>query len=295
MALRRRILRVHLDFPSGQKMIWDETLDLRVRISKAALALQSSATFDVGLLSNQSRQDILSNFTAYAKRLRERGEANDPDNFVNVRVEAGHIVDGTGEPSPIFTGQIALSEIVSTSPNMMIRATAYTHQIDKSAWVQRAPNRMTFKAYAEWCAQQMGLRADVQTSIDDQIVDNPGATQYTISALLLDLQNYSRQTVAAFIDDGTLFVLDIGKVAAASSVVKVDQFVGSPPIWNEWGVEFACLFNNKIKLATPLEIVSKTNPAIRGTGHIAMKIDYDLTTRQDPFNMKVYTSPSAGS
>lgn len=294
MALRQRILQVHLDFAGGQKTVWDERLDLRVRVSKAALSIQSSATIDVGILSNQSRQDILSNFTAYAKRLRERGETNDLDNFVNVRIFAGHKNNGEGQPSPIFTGQIAVSDIASTSPNPIIRATAYTRQIDKSAWVERAPARMTFKQYAEWCAAQMGLRADVQTSIDDQMIDNPGATQFTIASLVIDLQNYSRQTIAAFIDDETLYVLDIGKVAKASSIVKVDKFIGGPPVWGEWGVEFSTLFDNRIRLATPLEIISKTNPSIRGGGHIVTKLDYDLTSRQDNFGMKVFTSPSAG-
>ena len=293
MALKKRLLRVTLKLPSGD-VTWDESLSLNVRITKAALSIQAKATVDVGGLSQQSRQALLTQFTAYAKRQRENGDTGDAENVVPIEISAGYQDGLLNTLAPIFHGQVTLCEPLSGPPNVVIRIAAFTQQIEKSKLLAVAPDRLTFKQYCEWAAKQMGLKADVQTSMDEVVVENPGRTVYNVAALLPDIQRYDRQNIAAFVDDDTLFVLDIGKVAQASELVMIDQFVGTP-IWTEWGVEFTTMFNPQLKLAHPIQLKSILNPSVNTAALIAMRLDYNLTSRQNAFTISVQSSPSAGA
>lgn len=292
MALKKRLLRVTLKLPSGD-VVWDESLMLAVKVTKAALAIQSKATIDVGGLSQNSREALLTQFTAWAKRQREQGDTGDLDNFVDVEISAGYLDNGVSTLAPIFVGQVVLCEPLSGPPNVVVRVTCYTKQINRAQFLLTAPERCTFKQYCEWAAQQMGLKAEVNTSIDETIVENPGRTIYSVAALLPDIQRYDRQNIAAFIDNDTMYVLDIGEVAKASTVVNVDQFVGTP-LWSEWGVDFTTMFNPLIRLAHGVQLNSKLNPAVNQAALVVMKIEYNLQSRNNPFTMACETAPSAG-
>lgn len=293
MALKKRLIRVKLTLPSGE-VTWDESLMLKVHVRKMALGIQSMATIDVGGLSQDSRQALLTQFSAYAKRQREAGDTGDMNNFVPVEITAGYL-DGANELlAPIFSGQIALCEPLSAPPNVVIRVTAYTQQITKGQNLATAPDQVTFKQYAEWCAQQMGLRAEIHTSIDNTIVNNPGRTSYKVDALLPDLQrNFDRYNIAAYVDDGTLYVMDIGDVAKASETTNIKEFVGMP-VWTEWGIEFKVMFNSNVKLGHAVTLESILNPTVNGIGFVVVMLEYDLASRDNQFTISVQASPSAG-
>lgn len=294
MALKKRLLRVTMTLPSGD-IVWDESLMLNVKVRKMALGIKSQATIEVGGLSQDSRQALLSQFTAYAKRQRENGDTGDIENFVPIKIEAGYKTGAMSNLSPIFSGQVVLCEPSSAPPNVVIKITAYTQQIQKGQNLEVAPDRLTFKQYAEWCAKQMGLRAEINTSMDDTIVENPGRTSYKVDALLPDLQrNFDRYGIAAYVDDDTLYVMDIGNVAKSSSETLLTQFVGIPT-WTEWGVDCSIMFDPKIKLGHAIMLQSILNPTFNSIGFVIVMLEYNLTSRNNPFTINIQASPSAGA
>lgn len=293
MAMKKRLLKVSISLPTGD-VVWDQSLMLNIKVRKMALGIKSQATIDIGGLSQDSRQALLTQFSAYAKRQREQGDTGDADNFVSIKVEAGYKEGDISNLAPIFTGQVVLCELASPPPNVVVRITAYTQQIQKGQNLEVAPDRVTFKQYAEWCAKQMGLKAEVHTHMDDTIVDNPGRTAYKVDALLPDLQrNYDRYGIAAYVDDDTLYVMDIGDVAKASQEILIKQFVGIP-MWTEWGVEFTVMFDPNIKLGHAVKLQSLLNPTVNNIGYVIVMLEYSLTSRNNPFTINVQASPSAG-
>lgn len=293
MPIPKRLVRISLQMKSGtgDVVTLDENLYLRVKVTKYMFAVQSQAIIDVGGLSQDLRQQLMSQFTAYAKRQRDRGEVN--DDYINVDIQAGYI-EATGQQrlTPIFHGQVVLCDITSGPPNMILRMTCYTNQIDKTKDLEIAPDQLTFKAYCMWAAEKMGLNADVSTSMDDTIIYNPGRTVYTVAALVADIQRYDRQNIAAWIDDKTLFVRDTNKVVSPGTVIQVRQFVGVPS-WTEWGIDFTTMFNAELRLARAVRLNSVLNPEVNRSDLIIGKIEYDLATRSDNFFMRVGCAPSA--
>ena len=89
MAMKKRLIRATLTLPTGD-VIWDQSLMLNIRVMKMALGIKSQATIDIGGLSQDSRQALLTQFSAYAKRQREQGDTGDADNFIPIKIEAGY-------------------------------------------------------------------------------------------------------------------------------------------------------------------------------------------------------------
>lgn len=232
--MKKRLLRVVLKLQSTTVEL-NEDLELNVRVRKATLSLQSKATVDVGGLSQSLRQGLLSQFTAYRKRLRDNAGIS-ADDYIDVVVSAGYqLADGTQTLTPIFHGQVTLVEPLGAPPDSTVRLTAYTNQVDRTTYVTNPPTSgITFKAFCQWSAQQMNLTLNMSTSIDDKIIYNPAAGTYIVAGLLPWIQSYDRQNIGAWIDDDTLYVRDIGKVISASGSYVYDTFVG-PPMWTEWG------------------------------------------------------------
>ncbi|WP_425476747.1 baseplate hub protein, partial [Xanthomonas pisi] len=108
---------------------------------------------------------------------------------------------------------------------------------------QAAPSNPTFKEFVEWSAKQMDIDTVIcDTSINNQRLVNPGRTTYVAAALLLEIQNYQRNSIAAYIDDDTLIVKDKDKILNPEQITVIEEFVGIP-MWNEWGADFTCMYN----------------------------------------------------
>lgn len=292
MALKKRLLRIQIKLPS-QTLVLDEELYLSVRVKKATLSLQSKATIDVGGLSQSLRKGLLSQFTAFRKRLKDTEGVN-ADDYLDVVILAGYEdASGVQTISPIFHGQVVLVEPMGLPPDITVRITAYTNQVDRTTYVtEQPPSAVTFKAFCTWCAGKMNLTPNISTSIDNTIIYNPAARTYIVAGLLPWIQAYDRQSIAAWIDDDTLYVRDIGSVVNKDSVIRYDTFVG-PPMWTEWGINFRTMFDSRLTLASAAKAISKTNPSIADYDLIVMQLEYDLSSRADPFCINVTTAPSA--
>lgn len=291
MALRQRILRVTLDMPSGP-VVLNQTLNLRVRIHKDALAIQSRATVEVSGLTTQLRESLLSQFTAWNKRKVEMGQI--AINSVDVKIEAGWRDTPDAIPSLVFQGQVALVDLVSGPPTITVRFTCFTSQIDKTAFTtSRAPAQTTYYGYVAWAAKEMGFGENFicDTSFNDKVIENPARSIFTRAGLLIDIQNIYRPAVAAFVDDGRLIVKDMNRIINPGETANVDSFVGIPS-WTEWGVEFTTLFDSNILLAHGARLTSKMNPSINGQ-YVIMSIEYDLNSRERGFYVKAMGSPPA--
>lgn len=290
MALKKRILQVTLKLPSGD-VVLDASLNLRVKIHKAALAIQNRATIDVIGLTGSLREQLLSQFTAFNKRKVESGSTE--QKWIDVEIKAGWDGD-TVESSLVFKGQVVLCEITSTPPNIGVRLTCFTRQIDRSkSLTETAPDKLKFKDYVAWAAGQMGFGSNFvcNTSYNDQQVENPARSIFIASALLIDIQNMYRPDVAAFVDDDFLIVKDRNKILNPSQAAKVSDFIGIPT-WTEWGISFTCLFDQSVRLAQGATLTSIMNPSLNGS-YVIMEIEYDLTSRDVPFYVKASGSPPA--
>ena len=278
--------------PDGTSQVLDEGLMLRCRIKKAALSVQNKATIEVAGLTGYLREYLLSNFTAFNKRLRDQGQL--AANYVNVTIEAGYREGNVVSSNLVYKGQVTTVEITAPPPNIVIRITCYTNQINRTKFItQAAPSNPTFKEFGEWSAKQMDIDTVIcDTSINNQRLVNPGRTTYVAAALLLEIQNYQRNSIAAYIDDDTLIVKDKDKILNPEQITVIEEFVGIP-MWNEWGADFTCMYNADLKLAQGVKFKSVLNPSLNDTTFVIMQLEYDLASRDDIFTVTGGVAPSA--
>ncbi|WP_175692740.1 baseplate hub protein [Burkholderia ambifaria] len=290
MAIGSRILKVTFSLQNGD-VVLDETIEMRVRVRKMALAIQNKCSIEVSNLSGTLRETLLSQFTQWRYRNVVAGLA-DP-NYVNVKVEAGYRSSSSDAITTIFEGQVVTATPVSAPPTIGIRLDCFSRQIDKTAFVtEPAPTSGTFKSYVEWAGKQMGVAHTIcDTSYDNQVLNNQFATANRVSSLIIQIQDAFKPAVAAFIDNNTLIVRDLNKVIGASQMVSVNEFIGTP-MWTDWGIEFECLMNPAISLVNAATVTSKMNPSLNGT-YVVYEVTYDLTSRDTPFYMKVSGLPPA--
>jgi hypothetical protein len=298
MALNNRVLNVILSMPNGDVTL-DASIHLRVRIHKAALAIQNRATIDIIGLTGSLRESLLSQFTAWNQRQVQTGQAN--QNWINVEIQAGYespqtsaVGGATAQPSTVFKGQVVICELTSTPPNIGIRLVCFSRQIDRTTFItDRAPDKLTFKEYVTWAAGQMGLASSFvcDTSFDDVIIDNPARSMLVVAALLIDMQSMYRPGVAAYVDDNLLIVKDRSKILNPSQIAHITEFIGIPT-WTEWGVSFTTLFDQSVKLAQGAALTSLMNPSLNKT-YVIMELEYDLSSRDTPFYVKASGSPPA--
>lgn len=300
MPLNTRVLQVQLSMPNGQ-VILDQSLDMHVRIHKAALQIQNRCIIDVRGLSTSLRQQLLSQYTAWNKRQVDTGQASAA--WINMQVTAGYndspnSAAPTGSTSQntavIFVGQVVLCEPSSGPPNIGTRITCYSRQIDKTTFAS-SPQTLTctFYEYVKWAAGQMGFGSNFicQTSYNDVVITNPGRGIYTLSALLVDIQNMYRPNVAAFIDDNQLIVKDRNAIINTAAISQVTEFIDTPQ-WNEWGVNWKTLMDPTLKLAQAANLTSLMNPGVNGT-YVITELDYDLASREGNFYVTANGSPPA--
>lgn len=298
MALSNRVLKVTISLPGGD-VVLDQGLQLDISVYKAALAIQSRATVTAMGLSTTLRQQLLSQFTAWNKRKVETGGA-DP-NWIGIKVEAGYAVESpnggvNNQTAVVFVGQIVLVDPVSGPPNIGVRITCYTRQVDKTKFVTvPSPEAPTFQQYVVWAAGQMGfgdkLTFDCSPDIANRIIQNPSRSTYVASALLIDIQNTFRPDVAAFVDNDQLIVKDRNRIINVGAISNVTEFIGTP-VWTEWGVTWTTLMDPTVALAQAAKLTSIMNPGVNGT-YVITELEYQLSSRSNPFYVKASGAPPA--
>lgn len=297
MPLQQRVLKITISLPNGD-VVLDESLALRVSIRKAALSIQNMATVEVMGMSTSLRVQLLSQFTAWHKRQVSTGQV--PQDWISIKIEAGYYKSGSSsaqassQASTIFVGQVATVDPVSAPPNIGVRICCFTRQIDKTAYLtQMAPTNTTYYNLVAFAAKQMGFGSNFicQTSYNNKIITNAFRTIYTQGALLMGIQDLYRPNVAAFIDDDQLIVKDRNAIINPADIPQVTEFIGTPD-WNEWGVSWQSLMDTSIKLAGAANLTSLMNPGINGK-YVITEIEYQLTSRDEPFYLKAMASPPA--
>ena len=295
MPLLKRILKVTFKMPSGDEVVLDQDVDLRIRIHKGALEPQNTATIEVANLTQNLRLELMSQFTAYNKRAVQKnqplyGGATNP--YVNVVIEAGYDDGKTKTSAVIFQGQVVEASLSSPPPNMSMRIDCFTQQLNKLTWrTQPTPPGMTFKEYVMWAGKQMETSNTIcETSRDDvKMGANMSGTTYIVGALLIDLQNAYQPDVVAYIDDNVLIVRDYGRVVSVAGKVDVDTFIGAPT-WTQWGVSFRTMFDQTITMTCAVTLKSEMNPSLNHE-FVVVTLDYDLASRTTPFYCTVYACP----
>jgi hypothetical protein len=300
MPLKKRILRFTIDIPVGTdgtmtRVVLDESLMLRARINKAALAIQNMATIDIGGMSTSLRELLLSNFTAWDKRKIDRG--GDVQYWANIQIEAGYSSNGVETKSVVYQGQIVTVDISSPPPNLVMTIQCFTRQSDKTKNISGAPpENATFKELVAWAAKQMQFddRFVCDTSHNDEIIPNAMRGVAVVSALLIEIQGYYSADVSAFIDDDFLYVKDRDKLVNPDAKMTLSEFIGTP-VWQDWGVTFKTMFDPNMRLTNAARLQSKMNPLVNNIDYLIYAIQYDLSSRDTAFYMQCLGSPPAGT
>jgi len=289
--MKTRVLRVTFEIP-GQLIVLDQSLRLSVRIHKMALAIQNKATIEVTGLDTQARESLLSQFTAWNKRKTDIGQL--VANHVPVTIEAGYSENGIENSAVVYKGEVVLVEPGSAPPDIGVRITAYTNQINQTTFIsQPAPVNPTLIEYVQWANRQMGLTTQpvCDTSYNNTTTKNPSASTYVAGALVIDIQNNYRVNIVAYIDDGVLIVKDANKAINTQLTSNITTFIGIP-MWNEWGAEFTTMFDPSVKVGQSVFLDSVMNPSLKGN-YVLTELEYDLTSRDKPFYVKGTGSPPA--
>lgn len=298
MPLTNRVLRVTISLPGGD-VVLNESLDLRITIQKAALAIQNRASVEVYGMTTSLRLKMLSQFTAWHKRQVATGQAQ--QDWIPIKIEAGYSdpqSDATTASSKrsatVFVGHIVNVDQCAAPPNIGVRIVCFTRQVDKTAYLtEAAPTNGTFLNLVTFAAKQMGFGNNFvcQTSYNDRITPNAFRTIYTQGGLLIGIQDLYRPDVAAFIDDEQLIVKDRNKVIDPSRVTQVTEFIGTP-MWTEWGVEWTSLMDPNLKLAGAANLTSLMNPGVNGP-YVIVQLAYQLSSREGPFYVRSTGAPPA--
>jgi hypothetical protein len=241
-------------------------------------------------MSTEMREGLLSQFTAWNNRLVQTGQAPEP--FVKVTIEAGYSERRSENLAVVFKGEVAMVDPSSTPPDIGVKITCFTRQVDKTKWVtNRTPSSMRFYDLVAWVSDQIGFGSNFvcETSFNDTPIENPARSIQTVAGLIPYIQDLYKPDVAAFIDDDVLIVKDRDKVISREQLVPLDVFVGIPS-WTEWGVEFTTIFNPSIRLAGAVNLTSKMNPGVNGN-YVLTSLEYDLNSRDRAFYVKGFGSP----
>ncbi|WP_118179046.1 baseplate hub protein [Paraburkholderia phosphatilytica] len=291
MPLGQRILNLNVQLPSGTVTL-DASMYLRVKIKKDALSIQNTCNVTCFNLSRSLRESLLSQFSAFNQRNVEAGQPGFAAAYINATVEAGYKTSSQSAVQTVYSGQVTVCEPEGGPPTLGVRIGLASQQIYKGQYITGpAPSRATFKQYVTWAAGQMGIPYVCETSYDNQVITNPSSQTLSVDSLLWDIQAYFRPKVAAWIDNNTLYVRDINKVVSTAQIVPISNFVGTP-MWTEWGVEYQTFFNPQIQLAGGTILTSLLNPSLNRT-FVTGGLEYDLTSRDDPFWVKVTGYPPA--
>lgn len=301
MPLLKRVLQAKLKFPNtGDDQAFDRILDqslkMKVRTSKNILHIQNTCDIEVYGLNDLQRAQLMSNFTAWNYR------KNPSRQYVGLEMFASY--DNEESPARFFVGDIVKCGPIGENPNHGVQITAYTRQIDRTNLITAAlPTNPTFKQAVDAVAKAAGLTPDCKTSIDSKVIPNFGTFQvnllqapqhYTIQAAIAMLWRVDPDGVAVWVDDDMLVARDVGKVIDPNNIIHLDQFVGAPPTWNEWGITGTVLYTAGLTVAAGIEVVSKMNPSVNGQ-YVVTSVDYNLASRETPFYMTFKASPPGGS
>lgn len=291
-GLRNRSIKVTLSLPGGDVTL-DETSNIKIRIHKNPLFIQNKAQIEVSNLPQIIRQQLLSNFTAWQKNQRDRFGLVAP--YVDVQIAAGYVsTDGSDSTSVIYKGQVVQVDLVSGPPNITVRISCYTHQVDRTKFISEPlPYQSTFKELVLFSGNVMGFdsaHVKCNTRYDNNIVYNAARSMVTAAALLPYLQTYY-PTVAAFIDDDFLIVKNLDEAINESDFVTLNEFIGVPN-WTEWGVEGTVYLDPAIRVAGAAKFESILNPSLNGQ-FVISELEYELTSRDTPFYVKVTGTPPA--
>jgi hypothetical protein len=187
---------------------------------------------------------------------------------------------------------VTVVNISQVPPNIGIRLTCYTHQIDVTKDTsESAPTNPTYGEFVKWAAGQMGFANNLyaKTSYDDVTIWNPAGQFMKVSALLPKIQDLYKPDVAAFIDDDRMIVKDRNAIIDPSATATLNEFIGIPT-WTEWGMECNTLFNPQIRLAQGVILNSALNPILNGP-FVVMELEYNLSSRDTEFYVKTSGSP----
>ena len=297
MPLPTRVLQAKLKFPNTDESIafdrlLDQSLKIKVRTSKNILHIQNTCDIEVYGLNDVQRSQLMSNFTAWNYR------KNPSRQYVGLEMFAAY--DNAASPSRFFVGDVVKCGPIGENPNHGVQITSYTRQIDRTNLITASlPTNPTFKQAVEAVARAAGLTADCKTYIDNKIIPNFGTFQvnplqapqhYTIQAAIAMLWRVDPDGVAVWVDDDMLYARNVGEVIDPENVIKLDQFIGAPPTWNEWGITGTVLFTPGLTVASGIDVTSTSNPGVNGQ-YVVTSLDYNLASRETPFYMTFKASP----
>lgn len=298
-----RLLTISILFDKdAQPVKFERYLKMNVKTDKSITQFQNTAEITVAGISAADRTRLLSGFSALNKRKRSStSEQTIKDLFpyAQVTITAAYTTEAlTGEAtvpaeeSIVFKGDVVLADLVNVPPNLEVKITAFTRQVDKTKWGLLSPEgQMTYTQCIQWVAKTLGLTYQINTVHANDIIKNFARDVYTYDSLLMALAKSFDCDVVAYIDDDMLIVKDQKNMIDTNDIPDIDMFVGVPT-WFEWGVIFKTFYNPRVKVGGGVNIKSSINQFLNGE-YVVGKIVHELSTRDEPFYITVSAYPAA--
>jgi hypothetical protein len=296
MPLPQRRLRVTFELAEST-MVFDETTEMNVSVTKDCLNPRPTATIELFNLSASKRTQLFTQFTEWNLRMIQTGLGEPPpDDFLNkVKIEAGYKTDKGESIGLIFQGEIVTANLTTSPPNIGMQIQCAARQIDRSKNAASPDPKMTFAQYVDWAGKQMGItRSDCQTTHDNETVQGMFDSVHDVASLIWEIQAAYRPLVVAYVDNDILTVRESNKpLRSETATIAVEEFIGVP-MMTSYGVVYQSLFDQKVHLGGLVTLNSKMNPTIlNNTKWLVFKLEYTLSSRNTPFYQKADVYPAA--
>lgn len=192
--------------------------------------------------------------------------------------------------SRFFQGDI-IQTSVSQPPDITVTIRALTGLFSATDTVSRS-----FTATTQLSQLSQSIARDLSVPLDFQATDKLVANYSYVGGALHQLKKLNEMgNISAFLDEGTLFVIDSDKSRAnRTRVLSRDTgMIGIPEVL-EHGVRVKMLFDNQTVVGGNIRIISDFYRAAEGT-YTIYKLGFELANRAKPFYLIAEAVRSGGT
>lgn len=272
-----RILTVDLQF-DDQTLTYSGPLALKVQGSKTITTLQNTATVSLGNLTKAHRDYIMSNCNQVL-------QAN--YKVRKVTVSAGRKSSGSWQ---VFQGDI-ISANLTQPPDIYITLKCATSARDRTQWwTYSNQSNATLEQIAGDFCQIVNLNLNIDPAVDKTKTVPRFTFNGQPTGMIVRIQEMFN--VRAYVDDNVFVIKPINaSLTNELAIVNSSSGMIGIPEFTEYGIRVRTLADKSIRLGGGMRLTSTMVP-VMNADYVITRLDYDLTTRENPFYYDVWANRS---
>ena len=271
----KRICYVQIQTPSGNKEI--RNIAIKGRITRKMSQTGSTAKISIANLSREDVEYLTTYTSPYVDQSKKK----------RINVFAGYESTGVGM---IFSGDI-YSALPEGLPDTWLNIEAKTEYFNQQNIITLSQSKINTKGIAQIVANQLDL-ALIWRSKSEKFIDAFNFTGAKTKLLnrLNQLDNFT-----AFVDNGSLLVIDINEQPPQTSTTKQKGFIKlinaesgmiGIPQPDEHGVKIKVLLDPAVNLGDWFKLGSKRLPIVNGFYQV-YEMTYDFATREPQYYLEI--------